>query len=108
MPRNHSPRIRALRFPTDLDACVSPVQTLDEFACHPHTVARHGVRTTHTRTGPVVFPAPAPVLDGDRRFRGRNHDARVGEHTDEVLWELGHSEEEIARLAAEGAVARTT
>jgi crotonobetainyl-CoA:carnitine CoA-transferase CaiB-like acyl-CoA transferase len=87
---------------------VTPVQTLDEYACHPHTVARHAVRTTNTRGGPGVYPAPAPVLDGDREARGRSQDARVGEHTADVLAELGHSEGEVARLVGEGAVALAT
>ncbi len=82
------------------DACVAPILTLAEAPRHAHNVERG---TFVVRDG-VIQPAPAPRLD---RTPGEIDRAPcyAGQHTDEVLRELGCADEEIAQLRAGGAVA---
>ena len=82
------------------DACVAPVLGLTEAPDHPHNLAR-GVFVE--RDG-IVQPAPAPRFD-----RTANELDRLpptpGQHTTEVLRELGYDDSDIARLIETGAVA---
>jgi alpha-methylacyl-CoA racemase len=66
------------------DACFAPVLTLQEAPRHPHLAARGTFVDVEGRT----LPAPAPRLSrsGARQPRAG---PRPGEHTDEVLRELG-------------------
>ena len=82
------------------DACVAPVLDWDEAPTHPHLAAR-GVFVTHAG---AVQPAPAPRFS---RTPGaiRRPPPHPGEHTDEVLIELGLSTDGIAELRRQGAVA---
>lgn len=82
------------------DACFAPVLTMSEAVRHPHNVER-GV---FIELDGVLQPAPAPrfsrtpaVVQGPA--------AVPGEHTDEVLAEVGVGAERIARLRARGVVA---
>ena len=66
------------------DACFAPVLTPAEAPLHPHLAARSTFVDVEGRT----LPAPAPRLS---RSSARTPQAgpRPGEHTDEVLRELG-------------------
>jgi alpha-methylacyl-CoA racemase len=75
------------------DACVAPVLSWSEAIVHPHNVAR---RTFIDCEG-VVQPAPAPRFSRTPASIGRPP-AAVGEHTDDVLAEVGLSAPEIAAL----------
>jgi alpha-methylacyl-CoA racemase len=82
------------------DACVAPILTLLEAPQHEHNVARN----TFTELDGFIHPAPAPRLDRTPgAIAGRA--CYAGEHTDDVLREIGCDAEEIARLRAGGAVA---
>lgn len=82
------------------DACVAPVLSLTEAPAHPHNVARGAF----VDVGGVTQPAPAPRLS--RTPGGVTRPAPgYGEHTDEVLAELGLSGERIEELRAAGVVA---
>jgi alpha-methylacyl-CoA racemase len=85
----------------DVEACVSPVLDLDEARSHAHAQSRAAYaelpgtpypqpavapRFSRSQT-PVPGPAPAP-----------------GQHTRELLAELGYDESRIAELLATGAV----
>jgi alpha-methylacyl-CoA racemase len=84
----------------DSDACVAPVLDLAEAPQHPHNVARG----TFSEAFGVTQPAPAPRFS---RTPGaiERPPPRPGEHTDEVLTELGLDTDAIAALRDAGFVA---
>ncbi len=82
------------------DACFAPVLRMAEAIEHPQNRARK----TFVEVDGVVQPAPAP------RFSGTPPEissppARPGEHTDQILADLGFSSDEIGALHESGAVA---
>ncbi|HEV3227551.1 MAG TPA: CoA transferase, partial [Acidimicrobiales bacterium] len=82
------------------DACVAPVLTLAEAPDHPHNVAR----STFVEVDGVRHPAPAPRLDrtpGELAVKA----CYAGQHTDEVLRELGYDAHALAELRAGAVVA---
>ena len=81
------------------DACVAPVLTMAEAARHRHLQARG----TIVESGGVPQPAPAPRVGGALPLPGPP--VVAGQHTDEVLSELGLSPDEVARLREAGAAA---
>ena len=81
------------------DACVYPVLSLREAANHPHNVARENF----VEVDGVTQPAPAPRFNRTPTGLPRTA-ARPGEHTDELLRELGYEDERIAALRAASAI----
>lgn len=82
------------------DACVAPVLTLAEAPEHPHNVARK----TFVEVDGVRHPAPAPRLDrtpGALAVKA----CYAGQHTEDVLRELGYGADDIAQLRRDGTVA---
>ena len=82
------------------DVCFAPVLSMVEAPEHPHNVARG----TFTEIAGVVQPRPAP------RFSRTDSEiqcppAHAGQHTDELLSELGFDEGAISALRDSGAVA---
>jgi alpha-methylacyl-CoA racemase len=84
----------------ETDACVAPVLTLTEAPTHPHNAAR-GVFVDHAG---VVQPAPAPRFSRTPCSLDRPAPA-PGDHTAEVLADLGYSNDEADALRRDGAVA---
>jgi alpha-methylacyl-CoA racemase len=82
------------------DACVAPVLTTEETLADPHLVARGTV----VEVEGVPQPAPAPRFGATPAALDRPPPA-PGEHTDEVLAELGYGPEERIALRAAGTVA---
>lgn len=83
-----------------VDACVTPVLTMDEVVTHPHNAARNSFSTD---AAGAVHPAPAPRFAGTPCGRPAPAPA-PGEDTRAILAELGHTDEEIESLLSEGAV----
>ncbi|NWL81146.1 carnitine dehydratase [Pseudomonas taiwanensis] len=81
------------------DVCFAPVLDFSEAPAHPH----HQARGTFTESGGVVHPAPAPRLSRTPAEIGRV--VRNGEHSVEILRELGLDEARIAALRESGAIA---
>ena len=82
------------------DACFAPVLTMSEALHHPQNVERG----LFTDVGGVPQPAPAPRFSRTPASVQRPA-AEPGEHTDEVLSELGLDQDRIRKLRASGAVA---
>ena len=81
------------------DACVAPVLTTEETLADPHLVARGTV----VEVEGVPQPAPAPRFGTTPATLDRPPPA-PGEHTDEVLAELGYGPEERIALRSAGTV----
>jgi alpha-methylacyl-CoA racemase len=94
------PRAAWLEAAEGRDACLAPVLTMAEAAQDPHVRARG----TIVEVDGVAQPAPAPRFSATPAALDRRP-AVAGEHTDEVLWDLGFTSEEIAALRADGTVA---
>ncbi len=64
-------------------------------------------RFEHPRLGPTTMPAP-PVTFSEATYEPGETTPRFGEHTDQILRELGYDETLIDRLVKDGIVARAT
>ncbi|RHW32767.1 CoA transferase [Lysinibacillus yapensis] len=86
----------------DLDACVEPVLTFEEACDHPQIQARQMIVEVPDANGNKQKQIGAAIkFDGAEptyRFVG----ARLGEHTNEVLKNLGYSDEHIHQLNERG------
>lgn len=83
------------------DSCVVPVLELDEAARHPHNRERNAFVQVGSDQR---VPAPAPRLsDTPGEVRGEV-EMTSGQHSREVLQELGYSAEDIDQLLQEGVV----
>ncbi len=82
------------------DTCFAPVLSVADAPGHAH----NRERATFTEVADVVQPSPAPRLS---RTPGaiRRPPPHAGQHTEEILVELGFNPDRIARLRASGAVA---
>jgi alpha-methylacyl-CoA racemase len=82
------------------DACVAPVLSLTEARSHPHLAAR----ATFVEHDGLTQPAPAPRFSRTPASLSRPP-VLPGQHTDEILAEVGFSADDVARMRAAGAVA---
>ena len=93
--------VRRLR---EANVPVGPINALDEVFADP--VVRHlglVAEVDHPTAGRVRAPG-IPVRLSGTPPSVRRHPPELGEHTDEVLRELGYTKEEIAALRRDGAV----
>ena len=79
------------------DVCCEPVLTLDEVASHPQVVAR---RLIENHGGGIEV---RPVVPVGKEYQRRDP-PRLGEHTGEVLGEVGIDAGQLERLAGEGVI----
>ena len=90
----------------DIDACVGPVYTLDEALNDPHAQARGvTVNSGENSEGKQAFR----TLPSFPRISSNDNSQRyapptLGEHTAELLHEVGYSDEEIEQLKTGGAL----
>ena len=82
------------------DVCYAPVLTVSEAIGHPHHVARG----TFVESGGLMQPGPAPRLSGTPGSI-RRPPPHEGQHTEELLVELGLGADEVAALRTAGAIA---
>jgi crotonobetainyl-CoA:carnitine CoA-transferase CaiB-like acyl-CoA transferase len=82
----------------------APVNSLDDFLVDPQAVHRQCVVAHEDpRFGTVQYVAPPVRFERSPASIDR-HAPRLGEHTDEVLLELGVTQDALAKLKSEGAV----
>ena len=82
-----------------------PVQSVDEVVEDPHVAARELLAPVENRhTGETVRTAGVPLVTSDGRPDAGDHPPTLGEHTRDVLDDLGYTEEQIDRMLAAGAV----
>ena len=82
------------------DICFAPVLSMDEAPKHPHNVHRG----TFVERNGVVQPGPAPRFSRTEAEIQRPP-AHAGQHTDELLADVGYAAEEISALRQAGSVA---
>ncbi|MHC8365806.1 CaiB/BaiF CoA transferase family protein [Pseudomonas sp. ZT5P21] len=82
----------------ELDACVEPVLTLSEAVRHPQLRAREVVTEVPRGDGSTQKQMACPLKFSEGLPQPRHIGAELGEHTDQVLEELGFSAERIAEL----------
>ncbi|MFT5391198.1 MAG: crotonobetainyl-CoA:carnitine CoA-transferase CaiB-like acyl-CoA transferase [Gammaproteobacteria bacterium] len=89
---------------TDAGVLHERVNDYLDFLAHPHTSASNAVQwTDHPDIGRIPIPnipGVEPAVDGEARSRA----PRLGEHTREVLADLGLAAQEIAELLQAGVV----
>jgi crotonobetainyl-CoA:carnitine CoA-transferase CaiB-like acyl-CoA transferase len=78
---------------------VAPVQDLVEVGAHPQTRAGGMIQAVEG-----VEAVAAPLLVDGQRLRHTSPPPRLGEHSTDVLAELGYDEAEIEALVADGVV----
>lgn len=82
----------------------SAVNDVQETLSHEHTLARGMVKEMdHEACGPIKM-VNTPVKYSESEPSIRSVPPMLGQHTDEVLRDIGMSESQIAALKAEGAV----
>ncbi len=92
----------------DIDACVGPVYTLDEFLNDPQAQAR-GVSVTGRVKGEGDDEITFRTLPSFPRISGVEQEQRfaapgMGEHTDALLREAGYSDAEIEQFKTGGVI----
>lgn len=85
----------------DSDACVGPVYTLDEAFNDPHVQAR-GVSVTSGEGEATFQTLPSFPRISDVEDEQRYAPPNMGEHTGELLREIGYSDDEIEQFKTGG------
>ena len=85
------------------DICATPVLEMENVVTNPHNVARGMVVEVDSPIGPVRQIGVGPKLSGTPG-RVRSTAPEAGQHTDEILANLGYDRERIAALRSRGAV----
>ena len=87
------------------DVPLAPVNTLDKLVTDPQVAAREMVQTIDHPTAGEIKVFGFPVKFSDTPCKLTRPPPTHGEHTAEVLREYGYAEDEIRRLADNGAIA---
>ncbi len=86
------------------DTCVTAVQSLDEVFADPHVLRRQMlVETEHPQAG-RVRQIGVPIKFSETPGEIREPAPEIGEHTEEILRQLGYDPEEIGRLRKRGVI----
>jgi crotonobetainyl-CoA:carnitine CoA-transferase CaiB-like acyl-CoA transferase len=81
-----------------VDACVEPVLSLSEAVRHPQLKARALVTEVPRGDGTTQAQMACPLKFSQGLPEPRHIGAAIGQHTDQVLGELGYSAERIEEL----------
>ena len=89
----------------ETDTCIAPVYSVDEVFDDPHVQERDMlVELDHPKLGKIK-QVGVPIKFSDTPGEVRSLAPAPGEHTDEVLLELGYSQQQIDELRKSGAIA---
>ncbi len=88
----------------DADTCATPVLELDEIADDPHLVSRDMFPEYDHPTQGKVRQLGTPVKLSDTPAEFRSFAPLQGQHTDDILRELGYTDQQIEALRSSGAV----
>ena len=83
------------------DTCVAPVNSIDEVVKDPHLLARGMIRELPHPTMGTVKQVGSMLKLSDSPFEARNWTTRFGQHTDEIMHQLGYDGERIHALREE-------
>ncbi|HTT76788.1 MAG TPA: CoA transferase, partial [Candidatus Binataceae bacterium] len=89
---------------TKSDICVGRMLTLDELADDPQIRARNMIVEVATPSGEKVKQVGVSLKFSDTPGSIRSTAPALGQHTDEILADLGYSAEIIVRSREEGAI----
>ncbi len=89
---------------TKADICVGRMLTLDELEHDPQIRARNMVVEVEAPSGEKIKQVGISVKLSDTPGSIRSLAARLGQHTGEIMADLGYSERDIERWRAEGAI----
>jgi crotonobetainyl-CoA:carnitine CoA-transferase CaiB-like acyl-CoA transferase len=92
------------RFDAEQDVWWAPVQTLEEVVADPQVRASGALVDVPDGSTTTTFPA-TPVDFTETPWAPRAMAPEHGQHTDEILDELGRHGEEVAALRARGVIA---
>ncbi|KAH9518360.1 hypothetical protein Btru_016517 [Bulinus truncatus] len=80
----------------DLDACITPVLSSEEASAHPHNASKETFQKSVSP--PELMANPAPRLSRTPEIRHHRPLPAIGQHTVEVLKEIGYSLSDIYDL----------
>ncbi|KAJ4481944.1 CAIB/BAIF family enzyme [Lentinula aciculospora] len=81
-----------------------PINNIKETFEHEQAIARKvTVEIEHPRAGPIKLVAPAVSYNG-KKMPVRRHPPWLGEHSDEILNDLGYSTTQVEELRAKGVI----
>lgn len=83
------------------DTCVAPVNSIDEVVNDPHLLARGMIRELPHPTMGTVKQVGSMLKLSDSPFEARNWATRFGQHTEEIMHQLGYDGERIHALREE-------
>ncbi len=87
---------------SEIDACVEPVLTVAEMIDHPHTQAREMVVNVPKPDGGTQAQIAHPFKFSATQSAYKHIGVKLGEHTEEVLINLGYSKEQLTHLKEDG------
>jgi crotonobetainyl-CoA:carnitine CoA-transferase CaiB-like acyl-CoA transferase len=87
-----------------LDVCCEPVESLDEVLANPHLRHRGMVQQAAHPSGGVFKQLGTALKFSDVEAPPSQPAPKLGEHTDEILSQLGYSRSEISNLRTQGAI----
>ncbi|AKP46511.1 CaiB/BaiF CoA transferase family protein [Bacillus smithii] len=86
----------------DFQACVEPVLTFSEASEHPQLKAREMIVEVPKKDGTTQKQIACPIKFSAGKAQYKHVGSLLGEHTEEVLEELGYTREEVLKLKDKG------